>query len=284
NKLGSPGEERPNKLGSPGWRRMNVVSQFWEATDISVEGVWALAGLGLFALLFIALTLRARLGRPFAIRPLAAAECIRAAFARATETGEAMQVALGSGGLGDPSTADTLAGLYLTSYLARRAALAEVPVRVRVAEATALAGALAAMQHSAVSTGYPEAFDPGQVEFVAPQPLAYAAGVAAAIHREPLVANAMVGRYGAEVLLPGQAGVAQGLVQVGGTSDPTALPLFVATVQAPLLGEEIYALGAALGRHEHTGSLATQDVFRALIAFGILLAAVLGVLGIRLAG
>lgn len=258
---------------------MDGISRLLETSFGSAEGIWALGGLGLFTLLFIGFTLRAKLTGPLPIRPLAAAGRIRSAFAHATETGEAVQVALGSGGLGGASTPDTLAGLYLVSYLARRAALAEVPVRVRVAEATALVGALAALQRGAVSTGYPEAFDPYQAELVAPLPLAYAAGLAGLLRRERMVANAMVGRYGPEVILPGEAGLDRGMVQVGGTSDPAALPLFMGTVQDPLLGEEVYALGAALGRGEHTGGLAAQDVCRALIAFGILLAAILGFLG-----
>lgn len=258
---------------------MDIIARIWERTSISPEGVWALCGLGAFALLVLLLTLRATLIGPFAIRPLAAIGRLQAALGRAMETGEPLQVALGTGGLGDLSTADTLAGLYLVSYLARRGALAEVPVWVRVAEPTALVGALAALQSGAAITGYREAPPPMQVEFVAPTPLAYAAGLAEVIRREPLGANAMVGRFGAEVLLPGEAGLQRGLSQIGGTSDPTVWPLFNATVQAPLVGEEIYALGAALGRGEHTGSLAAQDVFRALLAFGIALVTILGIFG-----
>jgi len=257
---------------------MGWVSQLWQGTYIAAEGMWALIALGAFALLFISLTVHAMANRPFAIRPLAAADRIRSAFARATETGEEVQVMLGSGALGTAATLDTTAGLYLASYLARRAALAEVPVRVRVGEATALAGALAALQRGAVAAGYPEVFDPAQAEFVAPLPFAYALGVADAMRRAPLAANAVVGRFGAEALLPIVAGIAQGTPQAGGTSDPAMLPLFVGTVEAPLLGEEVYAMGAALGEGSHTGSLATQDVFRALIAFGILLGAILALL------
>ncbi len=258
---------------------MDIFRLIWESTSISMEGAWALAGLGAFAALVLALTLRARLSRPFAMRPLPTVERLRAALGRAMETGEPVHVALGIGGLGDLSTADTLAGLSLVSYLARRGAVAEVPVRVRVAEPTALAGALAALQHGATGTGYPEAFEPGQGEFVGAVPLAYGVGVAEAVGREPMVANAMVGTFGPEVLLPGEAGAQRGLPQVGGTSDPAILPLFAGTVGAPLVGEEIYALGAALDRPEHTGSLAAQDVVRALLAFGIVAVAVLGLLG-----
>ncbi len=259
---------------------MDMLRALWQSTSISIEGAWALAGLGAFALLLVALTLDAARARPFAIRSLPGIEQLQAALGRAMETGEPLHVALGVGGLGDVSTADTLAGLSLVSFLARRGAVAEVPVQVQVAEPTALAGALAALQQGAVSVGYPEVYDQGQVEFVAPVPLAYGAGVAAAVAREPMVANAMVGAFGPEVLLPGEAGDRRGLVQIGGTSDPAALPLVAASTQGTLVGEEIYALGAALGRGEHTGSLAAQDVFRALMAFGIVVVAVLGLLGV----
>lgn len=258
---------------------MDLIAALWQSTSITIEGLGALTGLAVFALLLLLLTLRATLVRPFAIRRLAAAETIRAALGRAMETGEQMHVALGTGGLADLSAPDTLAGLYLVSHLARRGAVAEVPVRVRVADPTALAGALAALHHGAVSAGYPEVFDPTHAEFVAPVPLAYGLGVAEALRREPVVANAMVGTFGPEVLLPGEAGVQRGLVQVGGTSAPSVLPLFLASAEAPLFGEEIYALGAAFGRSEHTGSLAAQDAFRALLAFGIVLVAILGLLG-----
>jgi hypothetical protein len=255
---------------------MDLLRLLWETTSITPEGLTALAGLLAFAALILALTLRARRVGPFAVRRLAAAERVRGVLGRAMETGEPLHVALGIGGVGDVSTADTLAGLSLVSFLADRGALAEVPVRVRLAQPTALVGAIAVLQRGAEVAGYPEAYEPTQAAFVAPVPLAYAAGTAEALRFEPPAANAMVGAFGAEVLLPAQAGREQPqMVQVGGTSDPSTLPLLYAMTEAPLLGEEIYALGAAFGRADHTGSLAAQDVFRALLVFGIVLGAVL---------
>lgn len=256
---------------------MDAIVRLWETTWITGEGLVAVVVLLAFALLLCGLTVRAR-RRPFSIRPLLAAERMRAAVAQAMETGEELHVALGTGGLGDLSTADTLAGLYLVSHLAHRAALAEIPLHVQVADPTALVGALAALQHGALGAGHAQARDRMQAEFVAPAPIPYAVGVAQALCREPIVVNAMVGSFGPEVLLPGEAGMARGLNQVGGTSSPTTLPLLAATVAAPLLGEEIFALGAALGRGEHTGSLAAQDVFRVLLAGSILALAIVGLL------
>ena len=251
----------------------------WESTSTTIEGLLGLLGLGAFTLVFVLCTLRAWRRRPFAIRALPAVQRVRAAVGRAMETGEQVHVTLGSGGLGDLNTADTLAGLSLVSYLARRGAQAEIPVQVRVAEPTALAGSWAVLQQGAESTGYPEVFDPRQAEWVAPSPLAYGAGVSSAVAREPMVVNALVGAFGPEALLAAQAGLRRGVLQVGGTSAPTILPLFVGTMDATLMGEEIYAVGAALDRPEHTGSLAAQDLFRVAIALGIWVATLLAVLG-----
>ena len=250
---------------------MSILTWLWESTWVTVEGAVALVGLGLFALLVLGLTLRAR-RRPFAVRSLSAVEVLRTAVARATETGEEMHVALGTGGLGDFSTTETLAGLVAVSFVARRAALVEIPVRARVAEPTALAGALAVLQHGAEEAAYYETFDPTQGEFVSPAPLAYGAGVATALRRERVGGSALIGRFGPEVLLPGEAGTERGLPQVGGTTDPTVLPLFLAATPNPLVGEEIFALGPGLGRPEHTGSLAAQDIFRVLLILGVLAA------------
>lgn len=259
---------------------METIAQLWETTYITVEALGALAGLVVFALLLSLLTLRARRRGPFIVRPLPAAQQIHGAVAQAMETGEPLHIALGTGGLGDLSTADTLAGIDLISRVAHRAALAGVPVRVRTADPTALAGALAALQHGALSAGYPESHETMEAEYVAPTPLAYAAGVAEAVRQEPMAGNTMVGQFGPELLLPAEAGVRRGLCQMGGTSTAPVLPLLAASVSTPILGEELYALGAALGRSEHTAGLVAQDVFRALIALGILFVTVAGLLGL----
>ncbi|MGQ9682304.1 MAG: DUF6754 domain-containing protein [Anaerolineae bacterium] len=250
---------------------MDILTWLWESSWITIEGAIALGVLVLFAGVLLGLTLRAR-RHPFSVRSLTAVEVLRAAAARATETGEQMHVAVGTGGLGDFSTTETLAGLVPVSFLARRGALVEVPVRVRAAEPTALAGALAALQRGSEEAAYFEAFDPTQGEFVSPAPLAYGVGLATALRRERVGGSALIGRFGPEVLLPGEAGTERDLSQVGGTADPAVLPLFLAATHSPLIGEEIFALGPGLGRPEHTGSLVTQDIFRALAILGVLAA------------
>ena len=84
-------------------------------------------------------------------------------------------------------------------------------------------------------------------------------------------ANVMVGNFGDEYLLMGEAAAWRNLDHVGGASNPNTLPFIYVTAQETLLGEEIYAAGAYLERiPAHIGSLVTQDAMRWLVAMIII--------------
>ena len=115
-----------------------------------------------------------------------------------------------------------------------------------------------------------ETHDPARVRLIAPQPVAYAAGVMDLLEREDLAANVMIGSFGDEFLLMGEMGAKKRLTQIGGAVDPRTLPFIFASMDHALLGEEIFAAGAYLsGRPAHIGSLRTQDWIRWLIVAAI---------------
>jgi hypothetical protein len=104
-------------------------------------------------------------------------------------------------------------------------------------------------------------------------PVAYAASVMGTLGSARVGVNVMVGAFGDEYLLLGEAGVRRGVEQFGGAADPAVLPFVVATADEPLLGEDIYAAGAYLGgKPWHLGSLWAQDLVRWLIVLVILAA------------
>jgi len=90
---------------------------------------------------------------------------------------------------------------------------------------------------------------------------------------EDTEANVLVGNFGDEYLLMGEAAARRGLAgHIGGTSNPNTLPFIYASAEETLLGEEIYAAGAYLQqRPSQLGSLLTQDTARWLVALFILL-------------
>lgn len=220
------------------------------------------------------LAFRVQAGKAGQLRPLPGVEELAGEAGRSAETGQALHVGVGVAGIGGAQTAETWAGLALVSDLADRVATSDTPLIVTVADPTALPLAQEIVRRAYVRNGNPEAYDPARVRFVAPSPLAYAAGVTGLLLREPLAANVMVGTYGDEVLLMGEIAAREGLRQVAGTANPQALPFIVATADRALIGEEIFAGGAYTARQPiQIASLLAQDWARWLIAAAIVVVA-----------
>jgi hypothetical protein len=178
--------------------------------------------------------------------------------------------------VGGSATAETWAGLTLLAQLADEAAACDTPLVVTVADPTVLPLAQDILRRAYVRNGNPEGYDPTQVRFIAPDPMAYAAGVAGILGREPLTANVMVGAFGDEYLFMGETGVRRGIRQIAGTTDPLTLPFMAASADETLVGEEIFAGGAYTSRLPmQIGSLLTEDWFRWAVIAAILVAAVL---------
>lgn len=222
------------------------------------------------------LTSKVRAGKAGELRPLRGLEDLPASVGRSAETGQPLHVSVGVGGLGGSNTAETWAGLTVLAKLADHAAACDTPLVVTVSDPTALPLAQDMLRRAYVRHGNPEGYDPTQVRFVAPDPMAYAAGVCGLLERESLTSNIMIGTFGDEYLLMGEAGVRLGMHQVAGTSDPRTLPFMYATADEALVGEEIFAGGAYTSRLPvQIGSLLTQDWARWAVIGAILIAAVL---------
>lgn len=233
-------------------------------------------------------------GMTIALRPLPGYAALARLLTQSAETGRPVHVSLGISGIADRFTADTLAGLTTLEYVAERGAISEVPPIVTVANPTALPAAQDVLRRIYARHGYAEEYDPARARFVAPNGaftsatpsvpgngMAYAAGAMQTLTQHKLTANVMVGRFDDEWLLLSETGAQRGLPQVGGTSAERVLPLVQATVDHPLLGEEIYASGAyLLKKPAHLSSLLAQDVARWLMAFAIVVAVALKTLGL----
>jgi hypothetical protein len=219
-------------------------------------------------------------GASFTLRPIAGYEALKGLLGKSAEAGQPVHLSMGTSGIGDQATADTMAALNVLDYLAERGAISASPPIVTCAHPTALPVAQDLLRRAYRRQGYPEEFDPARVRMIAPDPqlylggqnaaFAYAAGTMRLLDHQKLIANVMVGRFGAEFLLLGETGARKNLIQIGGTSDTAVLPFVNATMTHPLIGEEIYAGGAYLSsKSAHLGSLLAQDVMRWLLVAGL---------------
>ena len=229
-------------------------------------------------------------GAKISLRPIASYAVLKRLLANAAETGQPIHLSLGTAGVGDAATADTMAGLTVLRYLADRAAVSASPPIVSMSNPTALVVAQDVLRRAYRNHGYAEEYAPTRARLIAPDPalginsaaapgesnagqgqgFAYAAGVMQMLTRTKLTANVMVGSFGDEFLLMAETGAQKDLNQIGGTSSTRVLPFVYTSMSSPLIGEEIYAAGAYLGDQPgHVSSLAAQDALRWLLILGL---------------
>jgi hypothetical protein len=225
------------------------------------------------------LTSRVKAGKTGKLRPLAGMEELPRSVGRSAETGQSLHVSVGVAGVGGAATAETWAGLTILGELADEAAACDTSLVVTVADPTVLPIAQDILRRAYVRHGNPEGYDATEVRFIAPEPIAYAAGVMGSLEREAFVSSVMVGSFGDEYLLMGETGARVGVRQIAGTSDPRTLPFVYASADETLVGEEIFAGGAYTSRLPiQIGSLLTEDWARWAVVAAMILVAVFRIL------
>jgi hypothetical protein len=84
--------------------------------------------------------------------------------------------------------------------------------------------------------------------------------------REKTATNFYLGKFFAESLILAETGSIAGSIQISGTDEVAQIPFFVAATDYTLIGEELYAASAYLGREPLLlGALKAQDWAKGLI-------------------
>jgi Domain of unknown function (DUF6754) len=225
------------------------------------------------------LTSRVKAGKTGPLRSLPEMEDLPRSVGHSAETGQPLHISVGVAGVGGSATAETWAGLTLLAQMADEAAICDTPLIVTVADATVLPIAQDILRRAYTRHGNPDRYDPTQVRFIAPNPMAYAAGVMGLLEREPVTANVMVGAFGDEYLLMGEIGARRGVHQIVGAADPQTLPFVYASADRTLIGEEMFAAGAYTSRLPiQIGSLLAEDWARWLVIAAIVIIAAVRIL------
>jgi LPXTG-motif cell wall-anchored protein len=243
---------------------------------------WAILLLGISFLVLIGLLiLRRRRETTTEVRPLPAFQDLLAEAGYAAESGGAVHIALGSGSLYGGDSITSLAALQVLTSLADTMAVYDAPPIVTVGDPTLLPIAQDVLRRAYERIGRAEMYDPRRVRFVAPSPVAYAAGAADVVAAENVTADMTVGLFGAEVGFITDAGARLDVPQLAAATTPSALSALYTTVDRLAMGEELYAAGAQM-THEprYLTGLAAQDVLRVMIVLAILVSALLALLGL----
>jgi hypothetical protein len=222
----------------------------------------------IFAITFITL---ARKGKKLYIRPLAGIEAVDEAIGRATEMGKPILYILG---LGSADMIATIASFIILGRVAKKTAEYQTPILVPCNDPINMAVAQETVRAAYLEAGRPDQYKEENIFYLTSMQFAYVAGVNGIMLREKPATNFYLGKFYAESLLLAETGSLAGSIQISGTDEIAQIPFFVAATDYTLIGEELYAASAYLGREPVLlGTLKGQDWGKAAVMIALLLGA-----------
>lgn len=201
------------------------------------------------------------------LRKIPAYEHIPRLIGGAAEQGRSIHISLGTSGVGSGDTATSIASLRVLRYLADQAVAFNMEPVVTLSDPTLLPAAEDVLMQAYRRGGAMKAFRASNIQWVASDRVAFAAGLMEVLGHGAVSANLLFGRFGPEYPLIAEVGAKRVLDEEVGTDNLEAMPFLFASSGAPLLGEEIFASRAYLEADPiGIGSLYLQDLLRVALA------------------
>ena len=229
----------------------------------------------IFTALVLGFISLAKRGKELYIRPLAGIEAVDEAIGRATEMNRPILYVLG---LGAADEIGTIASLTILSRVAKKVAEHRTELLVPCYDAVVMSIAEETVKQAYLDAGRPDEYNDDIVYFVTQEQFAYVASVNGTMIRRQTATNFYLGVFFAESLILAETGSIAGSIQIAGTDRTTQLPFFIVACDYTLIGEELYAASAYLGREPRLlGTLKAQDwaksIFMIMLIIGVLGAA-----------
>ncbi len=217
----------------------------------------------IFAVLTIYFISKARRGIDLYVRPLPGIQAVDDAIGRATEMGKPILYVLGLGSAADIAT---IASFTILGRVARKVAEYQTKLIVPCYDPIVMTVAQETVKAAYSDAGRPDDYDEDIVYFVTQSQFAYVAAVNGTMLRERPATNIYMGIFYAESLILAETGAVAGSIQISGTDQIAQIPFFIVACDYTLIGEELYAASAYLGREPLLlGSLKAQDYAKALV-------------------
>ncbi len=230
--------------------------------------------------LLLGLTFIRRKSAP-TFREIAAFTRLKRAIGTSVEDGTRLHISLGRSGLQTPNAAPGLAGLAMLRHLVEQTSASDKPPVV-----TSGAGDLSILTRDTLQAGYKAAgaedmYDPTTGRLTGLTPFSFAAGAIPSMRDENVSSNVFIGHFGPEVALLTDTAERTNSPAVAAAVDPTAQAILYASVEEPLIGEELFAAGAySNAGPAHQASLQVQDILRLVIILVLLGGSVLKLAGL----
>jgi hypothetical protein len=228
-----------------------------------------------FAALTVIFVAKARKGHDLYVRPLAGIEAVDDAIGRATEMGKPILYILGAGTASDIAT---LASFTILSRVSKKVAEYQTTLIVPCYDPIVMSVAQDIVKTGYADAGRSDAYKEDTVFFITQSQFAYVAAVNGIMLRDLPATNLYLGKFYAESLIFAETGAQAGSIQIAGTDEVAQIPFFVVACDYTLIGEELFAASAYLGREPLLlGTLKAQDYAKA----AIMILAILGLLAVN---
>jgi hypothetical protein len=223
----------------------------------------------IFTIFTITFITKAKRGKELYVRPLAGIAAVDESIGRATEMGRPILYVLG---LGTAADIATIASFTILARIAKMTAEYRTPILVPCNDPIVMLVAQETVKTAYLDAGRPDMYKEENVFYVTSMQFAYVAAVNGIMIREKTATNFYLGKFYAESLILAETGSVAGSIQISGTDEIAQIPFFVAATDYTLIGEELYAASAYLGREPLLlGSLKAQDWGKALVMISLIL-------------
>ncbi|MCJ7514512.1 MAG: hypothetical protein MUO89_00875, partial [Dehalococcoidia bacterium] len=223
----------------------------------------------IFTIFTITFITKAKRGKELYVRPLAGISAVDEAIGRATEMGRPILYILG---LGTAADIATIASFTILSRIAKMTAEHRTSILVPCYDPIVMMVAQETVKAAYLDAGRPDMYKEENVFYVTSMQFAYVAAVNGIMLREKTATNFYLGKFYAESLILAETGSVAGSIQISGTDEIAQIPFFVAATDYTLIGEELYAASAYLGREPLLlGTLKAQDWAKALVMISLIL-------------
>jgi hypothetical protein len=218
---------------------------------------------------------------PYALRDIPSFARLRRAIGLAIEDGSRVHFSLGRGSLNMPWSAAAFVGLATVRRVAELTSVSDRPSVVTSGD-----GALAVLSQDTLKASYvaavaPERYDPCSGRATGLTPFSYVAGAIPVMCDENISTNVIVGNFGLEVALLADAAERQDNFTIVASDNIPAQAVLFASGSNPLIGEELYAVGAYVQAGAvHNASLRVQDLLRWVFIVAVVVGALLKLVGI----
>jgi len=228
-----------------------------------------LAACAIFSVFTIVFIRKAKRGEELYVRPLAGIEAVDDAIGRATEMGRPILYILG---LGTAADIATIASFTILARISKMTAEYRTPILVPCNDPIVMMVAQETVKAAYLDAGRPDMYKEENIYYITSMQFAYVAAVNGIMVRERPATNFYLGKFYAESLILAETGSLAGSIQISGTDEIAQIPFFVAATDYTLIGEELYAASAYLGKEPLLlGSLKAQDWGKALIMISLIL-------------